>query len=60
MLDIYKASAGSGKTYTLTLEYIKMLLGKRDEDGRYQFYKTYRRLIDVFSPLPSLTRQPTR
>ncbi|MBO7125336.1 MAG: UvrD-helicase domain-containing protein, partial [Bacteroidales bacterium] len=25
MLDIYKASAGSGKTYTLTLEYIKLL-----------------------------------
>ncbi len=51
MLDIYKASAGSGKTYTLTLEYIKMLLGKRDEDGRYQFYKNisspHRRILAV-------------
>ena len=29
MLNIYKASAGSGKTYTLAYEYIKMLLGQR-------------------------------
>lgn len=35
MLTIYKASAGSGKTYTLVLEYIKLLLGVRLEDGRY-------------------------
>ena len=51
MLDIYKASAGSGKTYTLTLEYIKMLLGKRDENGRYQFYNNisspHRRILAV-------------
>ncbi len=31
MLTIYKASAGSGKTYTLTLEYIKLLLGRKKE-----------------------------
>ena len=31
MLKIIKAAAGSGKTYTLTLEYITMLLGERDE-----------------------------
>ncbi len=41
MLDIYKASAGSGKTFRLTLEYIKLLLGKRDEHGVYRFYKNY-------------------
>lgn len=36
MLTIYKASAGSGKTYTLTYEYIKMLLGVKDEQsGEY-------------------------
>lgn len=29
MLTIYKASAGSGKTYTLALQYIKLLLGVR-------------------------------
>ena len=36
MLTIYKASAGSGKTYTLALEYIKLLLGVKDTDGRYR------------------------
>lgn len=35
MLTIYKASAGSGKTYTLAYEYIKLLLGVRLDDGRY-------------------------
>lgn len=30
MLKIYKASAGSGKTYTLAYEYIKMLLGVKN------------------------------
>ncbi len=35
MLTIYKASAGSGKTFTLALQYIKMLLGERLADGRY-------------------------
>lgn len=42
MLDIYRASAGSGKTYRLTLEYVKMLLGRRDESGQYRFYKDVR------------------
>ena len=31
MLTIYKASAGSGKTYTLAFEYIKSLLGVKEE-----------------------------
>lgn len=36
MLHIYKASAGSGKTFTLAYQYIKMLLGRKDPDtGRY-------------------------
>lgn len=36
MLTIYKASAGSGKTFTLTLEYIKLLIGtKNPETGTY-------------------------
>lgn len=36
MLTIYKASAGAGKTYTLTLEYIRTLLGiKIKETGKY-------------------------
>lgn len=37
MLTIYKASAGSGKTFTLTLEYIKMLLGRKNNStGIYE------------------------
>lgn len=36
MLTIYKASAGSGKTFTLALEYIKLLLGvKLHETDKY-------------------------
>ena len=36
MLSIYKASAGSGKTYTLTREYLKMMLAdyRPAADGR--------------------------
>ena len=52
MLNVYKASAGSGKTYRLAYEYIKMLLGRRDESGgHYRFYKNYsnphRRILAV-------------
>ncbi len=51
MLHIYKASAGSGKTYTLTLEYIKLLLGYRDGQGDYRLYKasdnSHRRILAV-------------
>ncbi len=36
MLNIHKASAGSGKTYTLTYNYIKLLLGAGDEQGNYR------------------------
>lgn len=34
-LDIYKASAGSGKTYTLTEQYIKMLLDATEGGSDY-------------------------
>ena len=52
MLNVYRASAGSGKTFKLTYEYIKMLLGRRKEtDEGYQFYKNYnnthRRILAV-------------
>ncbi len=33
MINIYKASAGSGKTFTLAREYIKLLLGRKDESA---------------------------
>ena len=35
MILIDKASAGSGKTYTLVKEYLIMLLGKKTEGGNY-------------------------
>ncbi len=42
MLTILKASAGSGKTYSLTYEYIKLLLGYKDSDGRYRLNRRNR------------------
>ena len=37
MLTVYKASAGSGKTYTLAYEYIKLVLGCKDKTtGKYR------------------------
>ncbi|MCM1349297.1 MAG: UvrD-helicase domain-containing protein [Firmicutes bacterium] len=36
MLSIYKASAGSGKTFTLAYRYIKQLLAFKDEKGVYR------------------------
>ena len=36
MLTIHKASAGSGKTYTLTYSYIKLLRGEKRENGQYR------------------------
>lgn len=36
MLQIYKASAGSGKTYNLAREYIKILLAVKQPDGTYR------------------------
>lgn len=40
MINIYKASAGSGKTFTLAREYIKLMLGRKDEDGNYHLRKS--------------------
>ncbi len=40
MLHIYKASAGSGKTFRLAYQYILFLLGYRDEStGRFRLYR---------------------
>ena len=38
MIKVIKASAGSGKTYQLTYEYIKLLLGVKRK-GRYELVK---------------------
>ncbi len=41
MLSVYKASAGSGKTFTLAYEYIKLVLGTKDpETGHYHLNKS--------------------
>lgn len=43
MLTIYKASAGSGKTFTLAYEYIKLVLGVKDKTtGKYRLNKNAR------------------
>ena len=36
MLQIHKASAGSGKTFTLAREYIRLLLGRKDASGGFR------------------------
>ena len=41
MIIIHKASAGSGKTYSLAREYIKYMLGHKDEtSGRYRLNRS--------------------
>lgn len=42
MLSILKASAGSGKTFALTYEYIRLLLGYKADDGRLRLNKRAR------------------
>lgn len=42
MLTIYKASAGSGKTFNLTKRYIKLLLGYKSDDGRMHLRRNFR------------------
>ena len=44
MLRVYKASAGSGKTFTLAREYITLVLGTKGEDGRYRLNRSRREM----------------
>ncbi|MCH5318884.1 MAG: UvrD-helicase domain-containing protein [Paramuribaculum sp.] len=39
MISVYRASAGSGKTYKLAYEYIRLLLGQKDDEGNYTLNK---------------------
>lgn len=60
MLTIYKASAGSGKTFTLALEYIKLLLGvKLHDTGKYVLnhrkYTGFGRLADRHRAILAIT-----
>ena len=43
MLTVYRASAGAGKTHTLTGEYLKMLFGGKGQEGE----ATYRHILAV-------------
>lgn len=54
MLTIYKASAGSGKTYTLALEYIKTLLGLKVNGDEDRF------MLNSPGHVPGGRRQPRR
>lgn len=40
MVDLQRASAGSGKTYALTKYFIRFLIAVKDEDGRYRLRKS--------------------
>ncbi len=44
MLQIYKASAGSGKTFKLTREYIKYLIADKQEDGTYRLKRNFNKV----------------
>ncbi len=55
MLDIIKASAGSGKTYQLTYDYIKLLLAEKDKNTgrnrlRSDFSKAHRSILAITPP----------
>lgn len=43
MLTVYKASAGSGKTYTLTKLYLRDLLGVKNGSGKYRLARARNR-----------------
>lgn len=50
MLTVYKASAGSGKTYTLALRYISFLLGVKLTDAGSQVAPVYVLNSDKYAP----------
>lgn len=47
MINIYKASAGSGKTFTLAREYIKLILGHKNLKTSPSVAKTIRNGITI-------------
>lgn len=54
MLHLQKASAGSGKTYTLTRTYIKFLIGIKSTDGKYRL-RTRHEIIGSHSHILAVT-----
>ncbi|MDY5899974.1 MAG: UvrD-helicase domain-containing protein [Candidatus Limisoma sp.] len=55
MLIINKASAGSGKTYNLVYEFIKMLLGYKPNDSKQSEYKLKTKLNNEHSKILAIT-----
>lgn len=55
MLIINKASAGSGKTYNLVFEFIKMLLGYKEKDSEQSAYKLKPNLNNEHSKILAIT-----
>jgi ATP-dependent exoDNAse (exonuclease V) beta subunit len=54
MLYLQRASAGSGKTYTLAKTYIKLILGIKKEDGSYRLRESYE-MKDIHSHILAIT-----
>ena len=55
MLIINKASAGSGKTYNLVFEFIKMLLGYKPNDSKQSEYRLKTKLNNEHSKILAIT-----
>ncbi|MGM9832462.1 MAG: UvrD-helicase domain-containing protein [Candidatus Limisoma sp.] len=55
MLIINKASAGSGKTYNLVFEFIKMLLGYKEKDSEQSAYKLKNKLNNEHNKILAIT-----
>ncbi|MGM9841735.1 MAG: UvrD-helicase domain-containing protein [Candidatus Limisoma sp.] len=55
MLIINKASAGSGKTYNLVFEFIKMLLGYKEKDSEQSKYKLKPNLHNEHNKILAIT-----
>ena len=57
MITLKRASAGSGKTYSLTKMYLKLLLGIK-ENGKWRLRRNrgkHREILDVHSHLLAIT-----
>ncbi|MCH5224262.1 MAG: UvrD-helicase domain-containing protein [Muribaculaceae bacterium] len=54
MLQIQRASAGSGKTYTLTQKFILHLLAEKEESGEWRL-RSYAEIDDTLSKILAIT-----
>ena len=54
MLQIQRASAGSGKTYTLAKEFILHLLASKDEDGKWHL-RSFKEIDETLGKILAIT-----